>query len=597
MLEADTEIIRHMTYVLIMSYREVAGMEPQHGRHDAGLDIIEASYRLLADAGAFEDVISRWTKRIALVDADDGVRLDHPLLMQHLASVTKLFQEVQPLLNREQVADIATGANLASAVLSREGRVIALNARAKLSWNMRCGQLPAPAWLDSQSARSFGAVLDSARQGTEDCHAVLRAHDEAGNAMLAETYVVPCNDDEDRLVVVRALDFDWTGSVGVILKEAFQLTDAEIDICRLLLDTRDTTQIATRRESSVRTVRTQLGTIFTKTETTTQVDLIRLIAMLCTGVGNVPRNDTVRWIDPLGREKTFTDQNGRRIAYSWMGNPDGRPALLCHGMASTYLLPPEGVQRLKSANVRLFLLSRPGFGNSDPAQREDPLAASAAAIISLAEHLGIGSWPAIGHSAGFPPLVKAAADPRSKLCGLVGVAAYLPYPSAERFADFPPARRIAFRLARNSKRLADFVGRFCHQIVQSQNDEFVKVYMYSDCRADRTALTTPYCKRMIPLARSFMFAHRHLAISADVRMMAVDWTDTLARCPVSIKLLHGEDDPVNKHQMVRQVASSHSHIELSSYPDAGELLVVGHASNVVEALLSQFEGGASRHKI
>ena len=215
---------------------------------------------------------------------------------------------------------------------------------------------------------------------------------------LVECFVVGPPGSRSGFVAVRALDLNWSDQVATTLKDSFGLTDAELEICRLLLDTRETAQIAQVRGTSILTVRTQLRTIFEKTETATQVDLIRMIALLCT---NFRASEIGRagWVDPYGHEEIFRDADGRKIAFSWTGDPEGRPALLVHGMVTGYALMEEGVDELHRQGIKLYTITRPSFGNSDPGGLDDPIRHAASAIVSLARHLRIESWPAIGHGA------------------------------------------------------------------------------------------------------------------------------------------------------------------------------------------------------
>lgn len=546
-------------------------------------DIIEASYRLVADSSAFDDVIKCWMTRIDEVDDRQIALLDDPMIVRHLKAVTRLFEQIEPE-DDDRIALATTGIDGPAAVLNREGTVVAANQAAMDLWRLGVEESAGTGWIDTHSVESFDAVRRSAARGGNHRHAILRTIDDAATSRLAECYIIDAYDGGPGLVAVRALDLRWNGEVATTLSNAFGLTAAELEICRLLLDTRDTSQIAALRGSSVHTVRTQLRTIFAKTETNTQVDLIRMVALVCSR--SVIRKPEVAagWEDPLGNEEIFYDRDGNAIAFSWVGDCNGRPALLCHGMATGYLLAREGIDELHASCIKLYLLSRPGFGNSDAVARGHPLDAAANAIIALAEHLGIESWTGIGHSAGLPPLVCAAANPASRLKSLIGAAAYLPYRRSESFQTFPPARKIAFRLARNSQLMADLVGRFCYRMAVIRNADFLNEYMYSDCDADRMALRNPECAAMIAAAGRFMITHQHRAVAGDLRIMAADWSDALRNCPVPIQLLHGEDDPVNRIAEVRLVVDAHPNLDLTVFPNCGELLFWSHSPEIVKAL-------------
>ena len=536
----------------------------------------------MADASAFDDVMTSWMDRIDLVDDSQIALLDHPLIVRHLRAVTKLFDQVEPVQN-DQLNLIISNTNGPAAVLDRNGTVVTANSAACELWDMVVGEITEAEWIDSHSTESFNSVRRSMEERGNYRHAILRVLDDGVTSTLAECYVIESLNSGPGLIAVRALDLSWNEQVASTLKRSFELTDAELEICRLLLNTRDTSQIAQFRGASVHTVRTQLRTIFSKTQTATQVDLIRMIALLCTRT-DTPSVSGTDWIDPLGHEEIFQNAKGQRIAYSWMGDPKGRPALLVHGMATGYLLMRDGIQELKSQGIKLYVISRPSFGNSDATPRDAPIQHAANAIIALAKYLKIESWPAIGHSAGFPPLIRAALDPAAKITSVVGAAAYLPYRPSENFKAFPPARKIAFRLARNSQLMADMVGHFCYRMAVSNKAAFLEEHMYSDCAPDREALRNPECASLVASAGNFMISHQHRAVAGDLRIMAADWSKDLKACPVPIHLLHGEDDPVNRIAEVRAIALNHPGIEVTSFANCGELLYCNHSRRIVKAL-------------
>lgn len=253
-------------------------------------------------------------------------------------------------------------------------------------------------------------------------------------------------------------------------------------------------------------------------------------------------------------------------------------------MATGYVLSGQGIAALHEHGIKLYAISRPGFGNSDQADSSDPMQVAAEAICALAGHLGIESWPAIGLSAGFPPLVHAATDPDSKIEGLLGVAAYLPFAPGERFENFPPVRKIAFRLVRSSRHMADLVGQFSYRMTKSRKFGFLRDYMYSDCEADRKVLQQPEFVHIIDLAREFMIIQGHHAVACDLRIMADDWSDRLKHCGVPIHLMHGIDDPVVDIAHVRLLAVSHSGKTVEEFPDSGELLFCDHSTAIIAAL-------------
>ena len=244
------------------------------------LDIIEASYRLVADAGAFDDVIASWTTRIDQVDDHQIANLERPLVVHHLASVTKLFDQVEPIRD-DQFDRVVTSTVAPAAVLGRDGKVVAANAAARKCWSMKIDEFADVGWIDPLSIESFNSVRRSAEHHSNHRHAILRTMANSITSRLVECFVVGPPGSRSGFVAVRALDLNWSDQVATTLKDSFGLTDAELEICRLLLDTRETAQIAQVRGTSILTVRTQLRTIFERPKRRLRSIFVRMIALLC----------------------------------------------------------------------------------------------------------------------------------------------------------------------------------------------------------------------------------------------------------------------------------------------------------------------------
>lgn len=81
------------------------------------------------------------------------------------------------------------------------------------------------------------------------------------------------------LVYASAPEFN-AQNLGELARAFYQLTQAETGVALALLDGLSPKQIAERQNISVRTVRTHLATVFRKTSTGRQADLVRLLSQL-----------------------------------------------------------------------------------------------------------------------------------------------------------------------------------------------------------------------------------------------------------------------------------------------------------------------------
>lgn len=415
-------------------------------------------------------------------------------------------------------------------------------------------------------------------------HAILRIYGSDDEQRLAECFMLEADSVGATMLVVRELNLSWSDNVSSLLAEAFDLTGAEIEVCRLLLSLRDTSRIADARNASVLTVRTQLRAIFGKTDTATQVDLMRLLSMLCARVQAGNRSPSVEWEDPYGHEQVFTDSNGLEIAYSWTGDPKGRAALFVHGLATGYALPADGLDELMQRGIKLYVISRPGFGNSASASLVEPAQSAAQAIEALARHLDIEAWHTIGVASGIIPLVHAAQLPDTRITSILGVASFLPFGKRETFAHLSAQRRVALRLAKVSPVFADWVGQVAYRMMKRRDPDFLIDTLALDSAVDREATRSPESPAMLRSGQRLLIHRDHRAFASDLRMLATDWSKTLETCPRPIHFLHGEHDPLNPVSRFHSLVENRADFTLESIPEAGELVYYGHSRRIVAAL-------------
>ncbi|MEP2988434.1 MAG: alpha/beta fold hydrolase [Parasphingorhabdus sp.] len=549
------------------------------------LKLLEASYRFVADAGTYDQFIDGWMERLERIDQRGAGRLDDFLINRHLGSLSAMMKKIalDDSDPKDPIEDVVSSVAGAALILSPSNLVVALNDLAFDKWNVRRGASTSMNWLDPTSLENLEQVRRSAMQRGNHLHSIVRTISDDGRIDLAEAFVV----DEDvnpGLVAIRALDFGWTEHLSALLMESFDLTEAETEVCRLLLDVRGTDEIADIRSTSVHTIRTQLRTIFAKTQTANQVDLIRLLGLVSSHLARRDNLESGKWQDPLGYQKIFQDSYGRNIAYSWMGDPEGRPALLSHGMATGYLLHPDGVALLHERRIKLYCISRPSFGDSDPSPRKDASLGAADAIVALAQHLNIEEWVVVGLAVGAIPLFLASQNPASGIKGIVGSSSYIPFTPEESFDHFSPARRVANRFARTSPMLTELAVMVTYRMMRIKGPEHIWQTMYSACEADKKAASDPDCVALIRTAAALLTAQKHKALTNDMRMISAYWYDDFMKCEIPVQFLHGTADAAIPVEKLTSMIEDKPNMQLEMIAGAGELLYYYHSDKLVTAL-------------
>ncbi len=441
-------------------------------RSDVDMDIIAATYRTLSDATAFDTMVLAWERKLAGSTGGDANALDmNSGLAKHLGAAKSLIGRIERPQQESPVEAAVSSVAAPAIVLNPAGIVAAANALAKDRFASRQGQVDALEWLHPSSVNDFAAVRRSARDGGNRKHAIVRTVNAGAETGIAEVYVIDGVSGGERYVAIRALEIVWSEEVDEQLAEAFGLTEAERKVARLLFETRNSAQIAERRDTSTQTVRTQIKKILAKTETTSQVDLIRMLALLSARASHGLTSDEDDWRDPWNNERVFVRPDGRKLAYSWTGARNGRPVLVVHGLTLGYIMGPRIERQLKAVNIKLIAITRPGCGNSDASPPGRYLADHAAAITQLLTKLALKNVPSIGLASGSLPLIKAAVDNPDLIRSILTVAMPLPLNAAHlgRLSRF---QRTTFTLSRRAPEVANMIAEAGYFIIKRKGIEW-----------------------------------------------------------------------------------------------------------------------------
>lgn len=552
------------------------------------LPIIEAAYRLLADPAALDELIAAWSARIEAQHGCMAGPFESPQLARASALVADLFNRMPSDLAEHGVEHYVRNHAGPAMVMTLGGTVLAANAAAAEQFAVAVGRPSGLEWVDFSSHGDLEKLRRSARLNGNRQHVVLRlAESGAGNAGLAEARIIRPNAETGTLIFIRVLANPWNHRVSRMLREAFGLTDAEIEVARALYHNPEPARIAAERATSLRTVRHQLQQIYTKTWVAGQAELVRLVALLCANSAD-EASPQAAWTDPLGRERIFQDQAGRSIAYSWMGREGGYPAILVHGPLSGYVLSPEVEAAIEAANIQIFTICRPGFGNS---QRATGCAVEdgASAILALTNHLDLRQCLGIGLVNGIVPLAEAAAREPGRFNQLLGIGSTYPLTRAH-YSNLPPVQRTIIALAHQRAQSLKIIIAASLRFARRFGWEFVLARMAAGVPADRRVIFDPDNLPRVLASTSMVVAQNAAAFTDDLALLFHDFRPALSpRWP--LHFLAGTEDPIYPISGVAEMAAQ----GLCSYEpvtDAGQR-VYDAAPHAVAAAI---RAGAERSK-
>ncbi|MEM9279535.1 MAG: alpha/beta hydrolase [Pseudomonadota bacterium] len=541
----------------------------------ADLQFINSGYRLVSDDAAFADCVLAWTKKLAKAEAEDSDPSidDDALVSGYINGVQGLLEKLNSPKEPNPIDEAVSEIDAAAMVITPQGIVVAANVDARQRFDAVQGQKNRLKWLDPVSSSDFQAVVTSTQTLTNQPsqHAIVRTSNERHSRGMAEVYALPIRNGESHYIVIRALETKWAPAVDIALKQAFNLTAAEREVARGLYETRDTAQIAGLRKTTSQTIRTQIRTILRKTDTTSQVDLIRLIGLLNARASHGLRSKHLAWRDPWGNYRILRGPNGKQIAYSWTGDEHGVPAVLIHGSIQGYLLGDAIEHRLKSEGIRLYAVIRPGFGDSDSCSETNSLEEQADAIGWLVDQLGLQGSPAIGLGNGCASLYYLAAKRPNLFSRLLVTGLVKPY-SNESIARFTPTQRVTIKLLRYAPKTSVTLAKICYRYVQQKGANWYLAHGWNDVPEAKETLANP---DIIPFIRNAC----ELTLTANVRdylqEMQTQWNldpEIIEKVACPVSHLHGEFDRSVTVEEAAELAGKMPNFTSEEVPDAGYFL-------------------------
>ena len=253
--------------------------------------IMEAGYRLLAEPEAFDELIEAWRERIEAYEAMRVESLESEQLARTSTIVTSLFGRLPEDTPEQGIEQYTRNLKSPALVMTLNNQVVAANEAAADRFNVVVGRQTGLEWIDFGSCSELDKLRRSARMNGNQMQIILQLADTPATNELVEARIIHPSAETAPMILIRLLANPWNVGVSQMLREAFGLTDAEVDIARMLYAHSDPATVAVSRGTSLRTVRNQLQQIFEKTQASGQVELMRLIALLCANTADqlVPR--------------------------------------------------------------------------------------------------------------------------------------------------------------------------------------------------------------------------------------------------------------------------------------------------------------------
>lgn len=384
------------------------------------------------------------------------------------------------------------------------------------------------------------------------------------------------------LVILMTNEIHWPQYLGPILQDLFNLTQAEIEIVRLMMSGAKVSEIAQKRSASITTVRSQLRSIFSKTDTSSQIECLRMVIGLALmhdrDDGNLVAARIQAGIDTAhypreNQRRVLKLKNGRQIDYSIFGAKNGPKLkgriLFLHDQAIGDTWFKDAVIAASRAGLQIIAPLRPGFGRTTiyDGESSDPMA-FAPDVKELLDHLKVDKAAIMSVRSGLVHGLAAAQLMPQRFTSITAANPILPVlcdadlEGTNGYNLLIPKTRLHFPHALR------FLCKAGFAFVTAKGPEAFTKAVVRDSPKDLEWVSRTEVLSSIIAGQLVHREQGYVGNYGDIAY-ADDWTHLLTGSSVPIRMVIGEHDCNVQWAAARRWASELPHAKLHILEDSG----------------------------
>ena len=560
----------------------------------AKAQIIDRLYDVALDPVRYEDLVDAW-KGPAPAPSEGQARPSRAFNDQDIETHV---ERASIFLDRFELSNRAAGYRATldeigrSAAFVCDGRlIVAVNRAAQDVLGIVDGSPLAALPFIDEDIVELCATARRVAAGEAEKAATLRIRPSGGGVSVILRVLPVKSPDARAMALVMSTALAWPSGFDAILEDAFDLTDAEIDIVRGFVEGKGVREIALERGRSEQTVRTQLRAILAKTETHSQGELIRitlgLMDVTSARAAPLPPRAVVGRLLPIPFS-TMTMPGNRRYDWIEYGAPRGRPCLYLSLDYALTRWPADVELAARQRNIRVIAPIRAGFGHSGELPTNVNYGDETARdLIRLAEHLGIGKTAILCLGADMRYAMRAAALRPDLVTGIVAAPGTLPASTDAQYARMGKWHRFILANGRHAPKVLPFLVKAGFSLARRIGKEQFLRAVNASSPGDLRTFEDPLVKEAMLLGSEVSLSawhSAHNAFSREVIDSERDWSDIVRACPVPVLMLHGDEDPQAPRENILERAPEFPGIEVEWLPGCGQLAFFQERWRVLDRL-------------
>lgn len=575
-------------------------MEPSLKMQSALLDAIYGAAIRPSDYIAFTKVWDATIARLAERDTSGSLKLHAEALelRKHFNRAFEVFEKGRHG-QRQNLQEFLDRQASAGAVCHANGEIIACNTHFTQQFGLNVGgQLSdIKDSLSPVKTSTCGSQLANLTGAGEEPF-VYRIYDEEAAHSILVIEGLSGSDFQnlrsEEMFLVRSNHVQWSDKVGEFLIANFGLTQAEVDISKLLLAGMRSEGIAVLRARSKGTVRQQIKAVMEKTEATTQVALVTLLLSLHHLLAaKITRgaSETVHLSKPDRIHTTVIAEAPLWgvIEYDCYGVPGGKPVAFFHSEMSSARPTAAMIDAMADEGLLVFAPRKPGLGATSIERQSTDPKGFVSAFVSLLAGQGIRTRALVGQGMSGVAVTDFAATDPSATDAVVTINTGIPYTRREQFDHFPPvAKRIFWTIWEDPELFfAPFAFASEAMLASSESERAFMVNQFSDIPHDQKLIEDPeFYAVAVQSMRDFMSTPKRSA--DDLVYWMHDWTEALRSVAERMPMLFLQSEYHNylRQDVIAQYIADYPNARAEILPDVALLGVIEKPRAVAQKIAS-----------
>ena len=551
---------------------------------DHKAEIVDRLYDVALDPIRLEDLLEVWEGSVAPLrvgPVERAIPLEDPEIEAHMRRATVFLDRYEASIEGGGYRSVLEDIPRSAAFLADGGAKIAeCNRAAGVAFSITAGGPFADLPFEDEDRDLLAGVIRKVAAGRAEKVVTLRMRSViTGSPVIVRVSGVK-SDAPQPLALVLSTELVWPEGFEATVQEAFGLTGAEVEIVRGITLGLPVKDIAEARGRSLDTVRTQLRSILSKTETHSQSELVRVVLGLMdvaliptdTTAAALPEGATLR---PLA-EQSLTLADGRSLTWIEFGHPKGQPVLYMHLDYGLIRWTAAAERHAALRKLRVIVPVRAGYGRSTlHAKGVDHLEGVTEDYAAVLDHLGVTGAIALPLGADLRFAMNLANTRPDLVVGIVGCACQLPLRSAQQYERMDKWQRFILANARYAPRVLPFLVQAGFSLARRLGKEGFLRQVNGGSPADIATFARPDVCEAVLTGSDVCLTRKwsaHEAFTRECIGSERDWSAVVRGCTVPVELLQADQDPQTPMLTIQELMGDYPHLKVRFLPDTGQLL-------------------------